>query len=107
MKKYIAVIDPKAHCYNGFKFRELEAKDIFEAMNEAENLMDETTYLVRIAEKTGKAVKTEGVSKTCFAEVLTNRGNGWHVTDQKHGESAAIWAQNKAKYGTWYEIINI
>ena len=107
MKKYIAVIDPKAEYHRGFKFQELEAKDITEAMNEAETLMDETTYLVKIALKIGKAVIVHGVRKTYFLEALTNRGNGWHVNDQKHSERTVTWEQNRSKYDTWYEIAHI
>lgn len=79
---YMVVIDHKAGFKPDFETIKLEATTIFEAMKEAEKKFDETVYLVIIAEKQN-TVEDE---KIIYKEVITNRGNGWHTTDEEHCE---------------------
>lgn len=107
MTKYIAVIDYNAALKKGFGHIQLEAKTLLDAMSEAEQYMDDTVYLVRIAEKNSKARKISDYKKTLFTEILTNRGNGWHRNGDAHSESTTTWAMYQAKYSTWYDIESI
>lgn len=104
--KYIMVLDPKACGANnvdGFYnkgcsairlyYKTLKAKNILEAMDEAEQYFNETTYLITIAEKTGEAdVNTDGV---VYKEILTTRTQGhYHRCDEKHSETPFKIAYN-------------
>ena len=107
MTKYIAIIDYKANVKNGFDHITLESKNLMDAMNEAEKLMDDTVYLVDIAEKSGKTEKINGCKETKFTEILRNRGNGWNRCDSDHGEHPVTWKMIQAKWGECFEIVNI
>lgn len=90
MKKQFAVhIDFKAS--SAYDHRILEADNLLDAMSEAEYYLTEGVYLITISEK----VKTLGLSKmfkeSLHTELLTNRGNGWHRTDEAHGERPCGW----------------
>lgn len=61
----------------------LKASGIIEAMIEAENYIDDTVYLVNIAEKTDEI--TEG-QMLIYNEILKNKGNGWYDCNSKHYE---------------------
>lgn len=82
--KLLAVIDKKASA--GFEFVELNAKEIVTAMAEADTLMNETVYLIKIVKKVGKIEKVDNLKTEKYEAVITNRGNGWHVNDYEHGE---------------------
>lgn len=107
MIKYIAIIDYKASVKNGFDHVALEANNLLDAMNEAENLLTDDVYLVDIAEKSGKSEKIKGCKETPFTEVLRNRGHGWHRCDSEHGEHPVTWKMTQAKWGKCFEIVNI
>lgn len=82
--KLVAVIDKKAS--RGFDYVELNAKDILSAMSEADSLMNEDVYLIKIVKKIGKIEKVENLKTEKYEAVITNRGNGWHVNDYEHAE---------------------
>lgn len=102
-KKFIAVIDPMAIAKANFEFKELNAKNLIEAMNEAKNLMSENVYLVNIFEKQAGGDK----EKVFYNKVLTNRGNGWHTNEEGESEATiafyykwhdASWALNSTDF---------
>ena len=107
MLKYIIVIDYKASSDKSFRQVTLEAQNILDAMNEAEQHINDSVYLIVLAERTGKTDKIPGGKVSHFKEILVNRKSGWHVCDQKHGESAATWRLTETKYGNLYEIESI
>lgn len=102
--EYIMTLDPKSCGANnvlGFYkalgcdlyYKTMSANNILDAMTEAEEYFNETTYIITIAQKTGESDSdTEGV---VYKEVLTTRGNGaWHKTDKDHSETPAKIAYN-------------
>ena len=92
-KEYIVMIDEKASYETGLKFKTLEAKNILEAMAEAESLFDERTYLIRIAEKTETV--DESANGIIYKEILSTRsGYNWNTTDERRGETANNIAHN-------------
>ena len=107
MEKYIAIIDYKSNCKKGFGHVVLNSQNLLDAMNEAETLMNDTVYLVDIAEKSGKTEKINDCKETPFTAIIRNRGNGWHCCDDKHGERPVTWKMTQAKWGECFEILNI
>ena len=104
MTSFVAVIDYRAG-KGALKAVELKAKDMIEAMNEAENLIDESVYMIQLAKRIGNVVKTDYGKDYHFLTVLCNRGNGWHANDDKHGEVSSEVVISVATMGfTWYEI---
>ena len=87
MKDFIAIVDYRAG-NRPFSVVELKSKDIIEAMNEAEKLFNESVYLVKLAKRTCKAVKTDYGKDYHYLTTLCNRGHGWHANDYEHGESS-------------------
>ena len=91
--EYILVIDWKAEkrkpYSDPFTYKLLSAKNIFEAMNEAEKKIDDTVYLVKLLQKTSKIDNEEQPDESLgiiYSAVLCNRKNGWHTNDYDHGE---------------------
>lgn len=105
MIKYIAVIDYRASLRKGFDHKALIATNIFDAMNEAENLKTEDVYMVRIAEKFGKSEKREGAKRTKYREVLANRSGGWHTVDDAHSECQCTWERAEYPFCVDYNIL--
>lgn len=105
MTKYIAIIDHAASTGKGFSHIDLESKNTLEAMQESESLKTDGVYLVKIAEKSGKAEKREGAKRTLYRETLCNRGGGWNPCTESHGESSSTW--ERAEYPGFidYQII--
>ena len=63
----------------------LKASGIIEAMLEAENYINDTVYLVKIAEKSSEIIDNKTI---VYNEILINRGGmlGWRVCDTDHCE---------------------
>lgn len=100
MTKYIAVIDHNSAFKSGYSHITLWAKTIPEAMTEAERLLDDTAYLVDIAEKSGRTERrVGGYKETPFTVILRNRGDGWHACDEAHGEQAETWTMTTFNTG--------
>lgn len=78
--RFIIIIDRKIGLLEAIK---LESRGIFEAMYEAEKYIDDTVYLINIAEKTNEVINNEMI---VYNEILTNRGTGWHACDNDHCE---------------------
>lgn len=104
MIKYMAIIDSKAETGKIFGYVELKAKNIIEAMNEAEGYINENVYMIFIAQKTSKVLKVAGGKEVVFKNILANRKNGWHVCDDKHSERTTSWKVIFTKSGNYYEI---
>lgn len=91
--KYIACLDYKAsYSPLTLEYKVLNATNILDAMNEAERYLDkEKVYLITVMER--KSAKTaagwtRGTKSVTYRDVLTNRGYGWHSTDETHSERA-------------------
>ena len=91
-KRYIAVVDYMTDYKVGYGYKEIEAKNLIEAMNEALVLKNENVYLVSIFEKQ----KGEDKEKVFYNRILTNRGYGWKTNSE--GENEATMAF----YYKWY-----
>ena len=79
--RFIIIIDRKIGLLEVIK---LESRGIFESMYEAEKYIDDTVYLINIAEKTNEVINNEMI---VYNEILTNSGKGWRACEQqyKHG----------------------
>lgn len=104
MTKYIVVIDWKAKTGKTFDHIKLTAKNIVDAMNEAESYVNQDVYMVFIAEKISKVAKVGNVKEVTYKEILANRGYGWHACDEKHCERPSVWKATFAKWGTLFDI---
>lgn len=107
--KYLLYVDFKAsHNQNGgIEWIELNARNILEAMGEADKILgaQEDVYLARILEKKGKDSTTTDrrLTLTHLQAILCNRGEGWNLNDEAHGEAAQFvtWAQDKKRGFSW------
>ena len=104
MTSFVAVIDYRAG-KGSLKVVEIKSKDMIDAMNEAENLIDNSVYMVQLAKRIGNVVKTDYGKDYHFLTVLCNRGNGWYANDDVHSEISSEVVFSVATMGfTWYEI---
>lgn len=93
MKKFVLYIDYKANegpaC--GYAYKKIEAKDLMEAIQKADNAFSQRVYLMQIMEKTGKVEKEEGGWKNeTFEAVLCRRSYGWHRNTKENSEAEHI-----------------
>ena len=91
--KYIACIDYKAsYAPLTLEYKALTANNALDAMNEAENFLDkEKVYLITVMERKGSKAAagwTHGTRSVTYRDILTNRGCGWHSSDEAHSERA-------------------
>lgn len=91
--EFMLVIDWKAEkrkeMLDPFTYKLLNATNVFEAMDEAEQVIDDTVYLVKLLQKTGKIDNEEQPEESLgiiYSAVLCNRTNGWHTNNYAHGE---------------------
>lgn len=109
MVKFVGYVDYKAGCTNEFgqtyKYFDMIAKTVDEAMNEIESAMNPDVYLVDIYVKSGKKTKIDSHdSYTEYTRKFVNRGNGFHVADDKHSEHVGTVERHEIK---WYNNIDI
>ena len=102
-KQYVLYIDYRAEykpctC----EYRELEAKNMAEAIVEADNIHDaDTMYLVRIMEKSGKVEKVESnVKAQTYKAIMEKRSTKWANIERVHCVKRYM-----AKYAEWFETI--
>lgn len=88
--RYVAIIDFKVGTGKMFECKIL-SDDLILAMTEAEEMMNESVYLVKIAEKMTRVGRKNKCRVAKYAEVIVNRGHGWNVCDSSHGESSNWW----------------
>lgn len=88
--RYVAIIDFKAETGKMFECKIL-SDDLILAMTEAEGMMDDSVYLVKIAEKVTKTERKNKCRIAKYAEIVVNRGHGWNICDSAHGESSNLW----------------
>lgn len=91
--KYITCLDYKAsYAPLTLDYKVLNAANILDAMNEAEQYLDkEKVYLITVMERKSSkpaAGWMRGTKVGTYRDVLTNRGYGWHSTDEAHSEQA-------------------
>ena len=63
MGKYVLVVVFKANPTTRFDHLRMEASTLIEAMNEAEMYLSENVYLVKIAERTGRKLRSTKARK--------------------------------------------
>ena len=108
MKKYIIYIDYKAiYKVNGgesYKYISAKAKNLLEAIAEADALYNENVYLIRIMESDIKPAKVGKYRMQTFHAVLARRCAGWHRNSSEFCENVHMamrtWSKN-------YESIEI
>ena len=88
--RYVAIIDFKTETGKMFECK-IISEDLILAMTEAEGMMDESVYLVKIAEKVTKTERKNKCRVAKYAEIMVNRGHGWNICDSTHGESSNLW----------------
>lgn len=100
--KYILYID-----YSVFykpmtsEYRTLNAKTIAEAIIEADAIHDqETMYLIKIMEKSGKIEKVESDIKVqTYTAIMEKHSTKWAAAETNHSAKHFM-----AKFGDWFEI---
>lgn len=107
--KYILYIDYRVE-YKPMtsEYRPLEAKNIKDAILEADAIHDlNTMYLIRIMEKTGKVEKVESdVKAQTYTAIIEKRSTKWAAMDEKQTYNGQHQAKHfYAKFGDWYEIV--
>ena len=88
--RYVAIIDFKTETGKMFECK-IISDDLILAMTEAEGMMDDSVYLVKIAEKVTKTERKNKCRIAKYAEILVNRGHGWNMCDSAHGENSSLW----------------
>lgn len=102
MKKYIIYIDYKANYEtNGgesYKYINAKAKNLLEAIAEADTMYNENVYLIRIMESLANPAKAGEYSAQIFRAVLAKRSAGWHRNIEEYYENAhrimKTWSKN-------------
>lgn len=74
-----------------FEILKLKASGIIKAIIEAENYIDDTVYLVSIAEKSSEVIDNKTI---VYNEILINRGNGWYDCNNEYGEQTYKYGYN-------------
>ena len=82
MKKYVVMIDYKSATGKMFGWEQIEAKNLVEAMDKADEIWNDEVYLMAICEKSSKTVREAGFKVTEFTTVLFRRSFGWHTEKQ-------------------------
>ena len=110
--KYTLYIDYKASVAswkdtNSYKYISMDAKNLEEAIAEADSLWNDSIYLMRIMKKEGKIGRADGAKFETYKAILCRRSYGWHRNTEENSESIHVvnkyWlVDNKAI--TWYEI---
>ena len=101
--KYVLYIDYRAsYKPMTYEYRPMNAKNIAEAIIEADAVHDpETMYLIRIMEKSGKVEKVEsGIKAQSYEAIMEKRSTKWTTKVQEHRVKHFI-----AKFGDWFEIV--
>ena len=93
MKKFVLYTDYKANqgpaC--GYAYKNIDARDLLEAIRIADNAFSERVYLMRIMEKTGRIEKdADGWKIETFEAVLCRRSYGWHRNTLENSEGTHI-----------------
>lgn len=88
--RYVAIIDFKTGTGKMFECK-IISEDLILAMTEAEGMMDDSVYLVKIAEKVTKTKRKNKCRIAKYAEIIVNRGHGWNICDSAHAESSNLW----------------
>lgn len=110
MTKYVLYIDRCAVAEVPYEYRELAAKNITEAMIEADEMMrGDPYYLIRIMEKAGKVKPVEGCSgwkQVPYKATFCNRGaHGWHPNTTEYSENSHRAVKRFNKDFSYIEII--
>ena len=103
---YLALIDYKANKgNNGFDYKEIEAKNVVEAILVADHMINnDDIYLIKLMKKEGKAEKIGGgIKATKFKSFMVRRQCNWHASDTD-GEFVTTVTRYTDKYGNYYEI---
>lgn len=104
--KYLILIDYKANKgNNGFDYKEIDVKDVTEAIITADRMInDNDIYLIKLLKKAGKTEKIEdGIKATPYKSFLVRRQHNWHASD-KDGENVTTVNKYSSKFGTWFDI---
>lgn len=71
-----------------YAYEPIEAEDLLEAIEIADERWHEGIYLMRIMRKVGKIERPyhEGYAFETYEAVMCKRSYGWHRNDEKHSE---------------------
>lgn len=84
--KYILLVDFKSS--PRLEYKDLYAKDLYDAIEEADTYFGEDIYLLKICEKYSKTVRNEGAKTTNYRAILCKRSvSGWHINNSENGEN--------------------
>ena len=101
--KYVLYIDYRAsYKPMTYEYRPMNAKNIAEAIIEADAVHDtKTMYLIRIMEKSGKVEKiASDIKAQSYEAIMEKRSTKW--TSEVQGHRVKHFT---AKFGDWFEIV--
>lgn len=107
--KFTVMIDYKAGIKNGFDYVQLEAKNLIDAIAEADSLWTDSIYLMKIMQKVSK-IETAlfgQVKYETYKAVLCRRSYGWHLCNAVNSEQATVVYKKWLTYNRndiWYEF---
>lgn len=99
--EYVLYIDYKCE-YKPMtsEYREMVAETLMDAVIEADAIHDQTMYLIKIMEKTGRVEKVaSGVKSREYMAIMEKRSIRWTKAETVHRVK-----QFMTKYGSWFEI---
>lgn len=101
--KYVLYIDYRAsYKPMTFEYRPMNAKNIAEAIIQADAVHDpETMYLIQIMEKSGKVEKVESdIKAQSYKAIMEKRSTKWALEVQCHRVKHFT-----SKFGDWFDIV--
>ena len=102
--KYILYIDYKANSGKSYEYRAMTAKNLIEAITEADEIHNpETMYLIRIMEKIGKVEKENNYKVQYYKAIMCKRSD-WHLNNPENCENIHF---AKRSYNNKFECIEI
>ena len=87
---YVLYTDHKAGTKKNDGYKLMEAKNLLDAMAEADKEWNDDCYLMRIMEQDGKTERVvkgrDGFSCTLYTAKLARRSYGWHLNNHENAE---------------------
>lgn len=99
--KYVLYIDNKDG--KTYSYGDMNATTLEDAIAEADEVMNDGIYLMRIMKKSGAIEKYNDINIQTYVAILCRRSNGWHRNTVDNGEGYHAVKRCRAKYGFWFE----
>lgn len=105
---FVLYFDYMTEATKSYEYLEMDAKDLEEAIEEADRLYydnDQPIYLTRIMKKDGKPYKVDGIRVQNYTAMLCKRSRGWHKNNDVNCENEHTVALYTTKDCRWFECL--